>query len=95
MTIEVLIVLALGMVGVFGGLVYSLYRSHGTENERPVLPSHYSSLRYIDQTRYPGHCPNCGTDNEPRYSFCESCGSRIPTGREYSTRSDVGSIFEE
>lgn len=32
--------------------------------------------------RAPGHCPICGTENEPGYTFCRRCDSRLPAGDE-------------
>lgn len=95
MTIEILFFLALGTVAVLVGLVRAFHRATTPERERPVLPSHYSSLLYTDPAHYPGHCTDCGTDNEPGYRFCEECGSQIPTSSNVSSGSDVRQIFGE
>lgn len=95
MAFEVLALLALGVVAVLLGAVRLLGQARAPEPERPVLPSHYSSLLYTDPEYYPGHCTNCGTDNEPGYRFCEACGSQIPTSSNFSSGSDVRQIFNE
>lgn len=30
----------------------------------------------------PGRCPVCGTENDPAYTFCRDCDSRLPTRDE-------------
>lgn len=94
MVLEVLL-LTLGVVAVIVGFVRLFAQASTTERERPVLPSHYSSLFHTAPQHYPGHCTNCGTDNEPGYRFCEGCGSQIPTTRDFSSSSDVREIFGE
>ena len=95
MALEVLVLLVLGVVAAVAGLVRLLNRAHESDHERPVLPSHYSSLLYTDRACYPGHCTTCGTDNEPGYRYCEACGGRIPTSSSSSSRSEVRQIFNE
>jgi len=63
--------------------------------ERPVLPSHYSSLLEVDRTRYPGLCSTCGTENTPGYNYCKECGERLPGGTDRQTDTDVTQIFRE
>ncbi|WP_436922999.1 DUF7577 domain-containing protein [Halosimplex amylolyticum] len=46
-----------------------------------VLPSHYSSLVYTTPAKYPGYCPECGTNNDPEYSVCKNCSSKLPESR--------------
>lgn len=94
MALEVLFLLALGVVAIVAGLVGPFHRSATSESERPVLPSHYSSLFYTDPARYPGYCTDCATDDEPGYRFCEDCGTQIPPSKD-PFGSDVRQIFEE
>jgi len=66
-----------------------------TDGERPVMPAHYSSLLETDPTSYPGHCANCGTDNEPGYRFCEACGSEIPSSDRSRSDEELREILGE
>lgn len=68
--------------------------STGSPRHDEVLPAHYSSLLQFDRTRYPGHCPECGTDNEPGYRYCEQCGGAIPTTDGPPGDADVAWIIE-
>jgi hypothetical protein len=84
---------------VVGAVAVLLWRrrrgSEPERTERPVLPSHYSSLLEIDRTRYPGLCSTCGTENTPGYNFCKECGERLPGGNHERTETDVSEIFGE
>jgi RNA polymerase-binding transcription factor DksA len=85
--------LAIGAVAVL--LWRRRHASERDRRERPVLPSHYSSLLQIDRSRYPGLCSACGTENTPGYNFCEECGERLPGGSHERTERDVSEIFGE
>jgi hypothetical protein len=80
--------------GVFVAPAAGLAWSSTSRRHDEVLPSHYSSLLQFDRTQYPGHCPECGTDNEPGYRFCERCGSAIPTTDGAPTDPDIGWILQ-
>jgi|AntRauTorcE11898_2_1112593.scaffolds.fasta_scaffold64094_2 RNA polymerase-binding transcription factor DksA len=84
---------------VVGVVAVSLWRrrrgSRREPQERPVLPSHYSSLLQIDRSRYPGLCTACGTENTPGYNYCMECGERLPGGSHERTETDVSEIFGE
>lgn len=88
-------VVVAGLLGAGVFLSRVLAWAVSTDRERPVLPSHYSSLLQVDRSRYPGHCPACGTDNEPGYRYCEDCGGEIPTSADFDGSRDVGAIFGE
>lgn len=95
MALDPVLFLTSGMLAIVAGLGYFFQRASSSEDDRPVLPSHYSSLLYTDPARYPGHCTSCGMDNEPGYKFCESCGSQIPTSDAPSNPTDVRRVFRE
>ena len=95
MEVELLVLVTVGAAAVLVGVYRLRTRTSTPGRERPVLPSHYSSIFHTDPRYYPGHCTDCGTDNEPGYRFCEACGSQIPTSRPVSSASDVDQIFEK
>lgn len=76
------------------GAGVALGASTGSPRDEEVLPAHYGSLLQCDPTHYPGHCPSCGTDNEPGYRFCEACGSAIPTAEHAPSDADLRWIVE-
>jgi hypothetical protein len=73
---------------VIGGIIvlavgYLLVRRAASAAEqsprRPVLPSHYEGLLYSTggSRSVPGRCDDCGTENDPEYVYCRSCGERL------------------
>jgi len=84
------------VLGVVGGLLLQLgvSLSSGESEDRPVMPSHYASLLQSDPSNYPGYCTECGTANDPDYSVCRNCSSRLPNRRSTDPERDLESIFE-
>jgi hypothetical protein len=83
------------VLGVVGGLLIQLGGSLSSGGaDRPVMPSHYASLLQTDPSNYPGYCTECGTANDPDYSVCRNCSSRLPTHRSTDPDRDLESIFE-
>lgn len=71
-----------GILLVLVGLIIA-YRNTLSEldnhqDERPILPSHYSIERYMIRTEYvPETCRNCGTENDESYTYCTECGEKL------------------
>lgn len=65
------------------------------KHDEAVMPAHYSSLVQPERGHYPGHCPNCQTDNEPGYTFCESCGRRLPNSDDFGRDRDLSAIVDD
>jgi len=60
-----------------------------------VLPSHYSSLVHTTPSKYPGYCPECGTNNDPEYTVCRNCSSKLPESRYERGKRTTNSLFDE
>ncbi|MFB6139624.1 MAG: hypothetical protein ABEJ26_04220 [Halosimplex sp.] len=59
-----------------------------------VLPAQYSSLVNANPSNYPGYCPECGTNNDPEYTVCRDCSSRLPKSRYERSKPSTNAIFE-
>jgi len=60
-----------------------------------ALPSHYAGTLQSGHGRSPGHCSNCGTNNDPQRAACEDCGARLPLRRPRRRDRDVNSFLRE
>jgi len=60
-----------------------------------VMPSHYSSLVHTTPSKYPGYCPDCGTNNDPDYTVCRNCSSKLPETRYQRSERSVNTLFDE
>lgn len=89
----VLVLLAILVLGIAAGL-FVRWTATESSTERPVLPAQYYSLFHTDPSKRPGYCPECGTENDPEFTICRNCSSRLPTqDRDRSSR-DIKRIFE-
>jgi hypothetical protein len=68
----------LGAVGVLYGFLCLVGR-FGSMPDLPVLPTHYSSLLQTDDSKRPGYCTECGTQNGAGYEVCRNCAATIET----------------
>ncbi|WP_123537985.1 hypothetical protein [Halosimplex salinum] len=59
-----------------------------------VLPSHYSSLVNTDPSKYPGYCLECGTNNDPDYTVCRNCSSKLPESRYERDKGAANSFLD-
>ncbi|MEF8851164.1 MAG: hypothetical protein V5A44_03185 [Haloarculaceae archaeon] len=60
-----------------------------------ALPSHYGGALRAGTGVAPGHCPRCGTDNDPQRSLCANCSMRLPDPHETRQGGDVNSFLRE
>lgn len=60
-----------------------------------VLPSQYSSLVNTSPSKYPGYCPECGTNNEPEYTVCRNCSAKLPESRYERQQGAANSFLDE
>jgi len=90
----VLAAVALGLVAFVGSVALARLASLSPRKEAS-MPSHYSSLVHTTPSKYPGYCPECQTNNDPDYTVCRNCSSKLPESRyERDTRS-VNALFDE
>jgi len=60
-----------------------------------VLPSQYSSLVNTTPSNYPGYCTECGTTNDPEYTVCRNCSSKLPESRYHRQSGSTSSFLDE
>ncbi|WP_459194350.1 DUF7577 domain-containing protein [Halosimplex sp. J119] len=77
LTLLVVAAVAVGLITWVAVFALGRAVAHSPRHEE-VLPAHYSSLLYTAPSRYPGYCTNCGTSNDPEYSVCKNCSSKLP-----------------
>ncbi|WP_415378787.1 zinc ribbon domain-containing protein [Halosimplex sp. TS25] len=86
--------LALGAVAMGAWLAFGRLAARAPR-DREVLPSHYASLVSATPSKYPGYCPNCGTTNDPEYSVCKNCSSKLPEPRSARTAEAPNSFLKQ
>jgi uncharacterized paraquat-inducible protein A len=90
----VLAAMALGLVAFVGSVALGRVASLSSRSEA-AMPSHYSSLVHTTPSKYPGYCPECETNNDPDYTVCRNCSSKLPESRyERDTRTTT-TLFDE
>ncbi|MFC7141630.1 hypothetical protein ACFQMA_17555 [Halosimplex aquaticum] len=86
--------LALGVVAMGAWLALGRVAAHAPRNDE-VLPSHYSTLVSTTPSKYPGYCPDCGTNNDPEYSVCKNCSSKLPESRYERSKGAPNSFLNQ
>ncbi|PSP67175.1 hypothetical protein BRC79_06880 [Halobacteriales archaeon QH_8_67_27] len=71
---------ALGVIVVGAALVLRQIPSTSPRDDE-VLPGHYASLVRTSPSNYSGYCPECDTANDPEYTLCRNCSSKLPESR--------------
>lgn len=86
----------LAVAGLFGALVlYFAYVEEGVgSRRRNALPTAYSPELYVaDPEKVPGRCPECFTDNDPSFDYCENCATELPDVEEPTGASSLRERF--
>ncbi|MFB6174113.1 MAG: hypothetical protein ABEI39_05660 [Halobacteriales archaeon] len=83
--------IVLGLATLGASVVVARFLPQSPRNDE-VLPAQYSSLVNTSPSKYPGYCPECGTNNDPEYTVCRNCSSRLPESR-YERNSGTTSGF--
>jgi hypothetical protein len=86
--------LGLGLVAFLGSLLVGGAGALLPQKEAS-MPSHYASLVNTTPSKYPGYCPECGTNNDPDYTVCRNCSSKLPESRYERDKRTTNAFFDE
>ena len=88
--------LAVGAVAAVGTLAVRVAVGNPLRSaDEDVMPSHYASLVNTTPSKFPGYCPECGTNNDPEFSVCKHCSATLPTSHRTQRSDDTNSILNE
>lgn len=80
---------------VCAGAAFLLRRAVDLSPRDAALPSHYSGALRAGSKPSPGHCSECGTNNDPGRAICENCDARLLARRPRRRKRDVNSFLKE